>query len=144
MTDYKSNRFPSTSGHRLINLPARSAVNEVADYGYFDVDANLATNDTIKLFTLPKGATLLDLYVSNSASLGSTANCVVGITGDTDKFITTTALTSAKVTRLNNADGALYEATSDTDVFLTAASIATPATGARVSFVALISFANLG
>lgn len=144
MTEYKSNRFPSTSGHKLINIPARSAVNEVVDYGYFDVDANLVTNDTIKLFTLPKGATLIDFYLSNSASLGSTANCIVGITGDTDKFMTTTALTSAKLTRLNNPDGALYEATADTDVFLTASSIATPATGARVAFVALISFANLG
>ena len=143
MASYTSTRFSGSTGHRLTEIPARSAVNEICEYGSFDVDVALVTNDTIDLFTLPKDAVLVDLKISAAGSLGGTADLDVGISTDSDLFISAGDLSSAGVLRLSNADGALYKATADVVVQVKADSIATGTTGEVLKFDATISFAEL-
>ncbi len=96
----------------------------------YTVSANLTTADVIQMVKIPKGATVLEVIFSSSASVGATGNMTVGDGDDADRYITTTAVTAAVLARTNahTGHGVLYSA--DDTIDITAASIATPATGA--------------
>jgi hypothetical protein len=117
------------------SLPDRANIGNNTIVEQFTVSSNLTTNDTIEFCFVPKNAIITNFLLGNSANVGTTSNVTVGDAADPDRFLTTTALTGAVVGRINNAAGLGFRYSARTKLFLTAASIATPATGSVITFI---------
>lgn len=142
MATYYSNRIVN-SDNKLTKTVVRGGIHVIEDWATFTVSTNLVTNDDIQMIRIPAGATVLDLALSCTASVGATGNLSVGDDGDTDRFITSTAHTGATFTRLNTQAGHCYEYTAANTIDILAVSIATPATGAVLRLHVIYSMANL-
>lgn len=129
MATYYSTRGSITAGALV---QPRTPVDITSFTDSITVSVALVTADTIILGKLPANSTVQEIILTNTASLGATANIIVGDAGVTNRYITTTALTAAAVTRLNNPVGHGYTNTADTSLLLTASSIATGTTGTVV------------
>ena len=128
MAVFQTTRISSSKPDRA--NPGTNTIVEV-----FTVSSNLATTDTIEFAFVPKNAIITDFIFSSTASLGSTANIIIGDASDTDRLLTTQAVTGAVVARLNNAAGVGFRYTDRTKLYLTCSSIVTPATGAVLDFI---------
>lgn len=133
MTTFQASKVAST-------VQARGGIDITSVTGEFTVSSNLTTNDIIEMVKIPAGATVLEVIFSSSASVGSTGNLAVGDGGDTDRFITSSAVTAAALLRLNAHTGHGYRYTADDTIDVLAASIATPATGAVLRLTAIYTF----
>lgn len=121
-------------------VQARGGIDITSVTRQFTVSSNLTTNDVIEMVKIPAGATVLDVILSSSASVGSTGNLAVGDGGDTDRFITSTAFTAAAFARMNSHAGHGHRYTADDTIDILAASIATPATGAVLRLTVQYTF----
>lgn len=121
-------------------VQARGGIDITSVTRQFTVSTNLTTNDVIEMVKIPAGATVLDVILSSSGSVGSTGNLAVGDGGDTDRFITSTAFTAAALARMNSHAGHGHRYTADDTIDILAASIATPATGAVLRLTVQYTF----
>ena len=125
MATFQSSKVAAT-------VMARSNIDITSVTAEFAIPTGFATNDVVEMAKIPEGATVLEVLASSSAGVGATANLAVGDGGDTDRYITSTAFTSATLTRLNAHTGHGYRYTADDTIDILAASIATPTVGTVV------------
>lgn len=97
--------------------------------GEFSIPAGFATSDVVQMVKLPKGALVQEVILSSSAGVGATANLSVGDTGNTARYVASTAFTAASLVRLGVHAGHGFVTTADGTVDVTAVSIATPTVG---------------
>lgn len=128
-----------TSSGVASSVPARGGIETITVSRSYSVTSNLASSDVIQMVKIPKGATIIDLIASASASVGATASATVGDGGDVDRFITASQLGqgAAQLVAMNAPTGHGYTYTDDDTIDIRYSSIATAATGAvlRVTVV---------
>jgi hypothetical protein len=91
----------------------------------FTFTAVITTADTIQIATIPPNKKITDVIVYYPAITPTTSTIQVGVTGDTDKFITASAVVAESgaaggqaaryVARMNNVDGFQYVTTGTTN-----------------------------
>lgn len=115
------------------SAPARANVAETMVAGTVSISSAAASNDILQMFVLPANATLIDLKISltDIDTNGSpTATVIVGDSGDTDRYISSSTIGQAGgMASLNTLAGLNYTPTSNTTVYATLGSVATGATG---------------
>lgn len=98
----------------------------------FTMATNMSTADTLAIATIPANKKITGVEVYFTAITPTTSTILVGIAGDTDKFIADTATAGVEVLRMDNVDGAQFVTTATTDILLkigTTAITATTGTG---------------
>lgn len=114
MATYYASRVSSSNTSIVTSPPARykndALVSQVAE---FTVGTALAATDVIQLFTVPKGATVLDIYVSSSGTQsGSDSVFTLGDGNVTDRYITVAGglalRTGGAISRMNAHTGTGY------------------------------------
>lgn len=77
--------------------------------------AALPAGDTVELIKVPKGAVVVEV-TADYANLGANTAITVGDGGSTNRFVTSTATTSAGIVRLLANRGYMYTADDTIDV----------------------------
>lgn len=91
--------------------------------------ASQATTDTIEVGILPIGARFLYGVYNSTVTLGGTAEIAIGITGNTAKYMASTALTAVTPTLFGKGAAVGVKLTAQEIVFITIAVAALPASG---------------
>lgn len=112
--------------------PPRAGLGITAVGATFTFPSAPALNDTVKMFTLPKGARVHEMvFASDDLDTGGTPtiSMQVGTGATADKFIVASSIgRTGGLTRLDQKDALLEELSADTDVIVRVS--AGPATGA--------------
>ena len=139
MTTYYSDKVNSAApGKELNQIQAKAGIGVCAVKATKAVTVALVTNDVIDFVQIPANATILDVKLASSGSIGATASLEVGVTGDdTDRFISAASHASAAVGSLNNVAGVGYTNTSAYTISVKAASMASGTTNASLTMTVL-------
>lgn len=146
MTDYKSANVTKYdaggSGDNVISDGYIKSVEKVWIDSFDFTGVVLSTADTLTIATIPANKKITDVLVSFTTGFTPTTTTInVGITGDTDKFISAAVPVAESgaaggqaartVVRMNNTDGFSYVTTAETDIILSLGVIAltAPTTG---------------
>jgi hypothetical protein len=133
MAEYNTSKINAAGGLTLDHVPTKSGIGVQAISVTYAVAVALVTNDTINLFKVPSGATILDFKLSSDGDLGSTASLVVGDAGVDNRYMVSTAFTNAAGAGGTLAyTGAGYVTTAETTFVLKAASMAAGTTDASI------------
>lgn len=103
----------------------------------FVIPTGFVTSDIIPMIKIPVNATVLEVILTSSASVGATSNLTVGDGGLATRYITSTAFTSSVTARLNNHLGHGYKYTVEDTIDVFALSIATPIPGTVITLTAI-------
>lgn len=126
-----------TSSGVAATVQARSGLDITSVVKSYTIAAGFATGDVIQMVKIPENATVLEVILSSSAGVGTTANLSVGDGLDADRYITSTAYTAAALTRLNAHTGVGYKYTAEDTIDVTGVSIATPTVGTVITLAVL-------
>ncbi len=137
MTTWYSKKMYDTQATTGKPIPAKTELGVNAVHATFTVASNLTTGDTIEMFRIPAGATIVHMVANASASVGQTGQLEVGDSGDDNRYIAgatgwaasgAAALAYRGAGNPTTAFAKTY--TADDVISIKALSIATPATGA--------------
>lgn len=118
-----------TTTKTAASIQPRAGIDVTSVTGEFSIPTGFATNDVVQMVKVPKGALVQEVILSSSAGVGATANLAVGDSGNTARYIASTAFTAAALARLGVHAGHGFVFTADGTVDVLAASIATPTVG---------------
>ena len=136
MATYYASRVSSSNTALGAVIPARASEGLISQVAEFTVGTALST-DTIQLFTVPVGATILDLYISSGGTQGANSDSVftVGDGSSTARFITTAGglclRSGGGISRMNAhaGTGYVYTAEDTIDLLVTTAGTGQTTTG---------------
>jgi hypothetical protein len=114
---------------------ARAGIDATSQTESLTIGTNLLANDILEMIKVPAGATIQEIVLSTTASLGATSTVEIGDGGDTDRFFAAANFGNgaASLVRLSNPIGHGYKYTSDDTIDVRIATNGTPATGAVVT-----------
>lgn len=120
-------------------IMSRAGIDVTCVTGTYTVAANLGASDIIQMVKVPKGATVVEVVASTSASIAATSTCEFGDGGDTDRFIASGGFGSgaAALSRLNAATGHGYTYTDEDTIDFKTTVQTTPTTGAVIKLTAI-------
>lgn len=125
MATFQSSKAVST-------VQARGGIDVTSVTAEFSIPTGFATNDVVQMAKVPARATIQEVILSSSAGVGATGNLAVGDTGNTARYIASTAFTASTLARLGVHAGHGYTFSAEGTVDILAASIATPTVGTVV------------
>jgi hypothetical protein len=136
MATYYASRVSTSNTALAGDFPARYSEQLVSQFAEFTVGVSLST-DTIQLFNVPAGATILDLYISSGGTQGANSDSVftVGDGSSTARFITTAGglclRSGGGISRMNAhaGTGYVYTAADTIDLLVTTAGTGQTTTG---------------
>jgi hypothetical protein len=108
----------------------------------FTIPAAFATSDIVQMVKVPAGAVIQEVILSSSAGVGATANLSLGDTGNTARYIASTAFTAATLARLGVHAGHGFRFTADGTIDVSAVSIATPTAGTVIRLTVIYTLGN--
>lgn len=121
-----------TSSKAVSTVQARGGIDITSVTAEYTIPTGFATSDVVQMVKVPKDATIQEVILSSSAGVGATANLSLGDTGNTARYIASTAFTAATLARLGVHAGHGYKFTADGTIDIAAVSIATPTVGTVV------------
>ena len=125
MATFQSSKAVST-------VQARGGIDITSVTAEYSIPTGFATNDVVQMVKVPANAIIQEVVLSSSAGVGATANLALGDTGNTARYIASTAFTASTLARLGVHAGHGYKFAADGTVDILAASIATPTVGTVV------------
>lgn len=119
----------------------RAGIDITAVKATYTVVSNLTAADTLTMVKVPAGASILSVVAAASASIGATATASIGDAGSATRFVAAAQFGqgAAQSIYIPAATGVGYKYTSDTDIIITIATLATPATGAVITLTVVYS-----
>lgn len=114
---------------------ARAGIDLTSQTQSLTIGTNLLASDILEMVKVPAGATIQEIVLSTTASLGATSTVEIGDGGDTDRFFAAANFGNgaAGLVRLGVAAGHGYKYTAEDTIDVKIATNATPATGAVVT-----------
>lgn len=118
---------------------ARAGIDITSQTESLTISTNLAAADILEMVKVPAGATIQEIILSTTGSLGGTSTVEIGDGGDTDRFFAAANFGNgaAGLVRLGVAGGHGYKYTSEDTIDVRIATNATPATGAVVTMTVI-------
>ena len=118
---------------------ARAGIDITSQTESLTIGTNLAASDILEMVKIPAGATIQEIVLSTTASLGATSTVEIGDGGDTDRFFAAANFGNGAqgLVRLDRAAGHGYKYTAEDTIDVRIATNATPATGAVVTMTVI-------
>jgi hypothetical protein len=120
---------------------ARAGIDLTSQTQSLTIGTNLLASDILEMVKVPAGATVQEIVLSTTASLGATSTVEIGDGGDTDRYFAAANFGNgaAGLVRLSNAIGHGFKYTAEDTIDVRIATNATPATGAVVTMTVFYS-----
>jgi hypothetical protein len=118
-----------------VTAQARAGIDLTSQTQSLTIGTNLLANDILEMVKVPAGATIQEIVLSTTGSLGATSTVEIGDGGDTDRFFAAANFGNgaAGLVRLGAAAGHGFKYTAEDTIDVRIATNATPATGAVVT-----------
>jgi hypothetical protein len=120
---------------------ARAGIDLTSQTQSLTIGTNLLASDILEMVKVPAGATIQEIVLSTTASLGATSTVEIGDGGDTDRFFVAANFGNGAAGLIRNgvAAGHGYKYTAEDTIDVRIATNATPATGAVVTMTVFYS-----
>jgi|688.fasta_scaffold266570_3 hypothetical protein len=122
-----------------VSEQARAGIDITSQTESLTIGTNLAASDILEMVKVPAGATIQEIVLSTTASLGATSTVEIGDGGDTDRFFAAANFGNGAqgLVRMDRAIGHGYKYTSEDTIDVRIATNGTPATGAVVTMTVI-------